>query len=62
MNGWETINKVRQELNEAKGLACDGNFKTAYACMSHAKNLLAKYCESQKGKNHGFEGSVIKRH
>jgi len=62
MNGWETIKQVRVELSEAKGLACDGTFCTAYACMSHAKNLLDKYCKSQKGKKHGFERCDIKRH
>jgi len=62
MNGWETIKQVRVELSEAKGQACDGHFKTAYACMSHAKNLLDKYCKSEKGRNHGFKRSIIKRH
>ncbi len=60
MNGWDTIKEVRRELSEAKGLACDGHFKTAYACMSHAKNLLVKYCETAKGPDYGFEGDVSK--
>jgi len=55
MDGWQTIKEVRVELSEAKGLACDGHYKTAYACMSHAKNLLLKYCKTKKGPDHGFK-------
>lgn len=62
MDGWQTIKEVRVELSEAKGLACEGHYKTAYACMNHAKNLLDQYCKSEKGRKHGFEGRIIKRH
>lgn len=61
MDGWKTIKDVRLELSEASKLAKSGSKSTAACCMTHAKNLLAKYCKEERGPDHGFEGSNRKR-
>lgn len=61
MDGWKTVKEVRVELCEAVTLAKGGNKSTAAACMGHARRLLEKYCKSERGPEHGFEGRGSKR-
>ena len=55
MDGWDTIKEVRGELRDATELAKKGNKTTAACVMNRAKDLLIKYCKSERGPGHGFE-------
>lgn len=57
MNGWDTIKEVRLELSEASKLAKTGSKSTASACMAHAFKIIGMYVATERGPEHGFEGS-----
>jgi len=55
MDGWQAIKEVRAELCEATSLAKEGQKSIAKHCLRHARLILEKYLNEERGPDHGFE-------